>query len=422
MKNEFLNKVFRGDKGIWMIFMFLCMISIVEVFSATSQLAYQTGRFWSPISSHSIHLIMGFGIVLAVQFIPHKWWKVFCFPMLILSAFLLVYVMVAGQKINGASRWLNIGGFAFQPSEVAKLAVIMTISLLLSRMQDVERDGKRITLWIAGIAVAICGLIALDNLSTAGLLAIVSISMMIIGGTPKKYLAPVLGGGALVAIIVLAFFVLTPSKTMAKIGETTHVTRLYTWQRRIKEFIVVLPDEPKEYVIADNNRQISHALIAVSSSGIIGCGPGNSIQRDFLAQAYSDFIYAIIIEELGLVGGILVLLLYIALLMRAGRIARKCNSRFSALLVMGCALMLVTQAMINMLISVNLFPVTGQPLPIISRGGTSILISCVYIGIILNISRSVEPTIILSSEQPAEADEVPALNITDYERDEAELI
>ena len=387
MKNDFINRIFRGDKGIWFIFMFLCMISIIEVFSATSQLSYSSGNFWSPISSHCIHMLIGVAMVILIHLLPYKYWKVLGPVLLVGSLVLLVYLAVAGKAINGGARWIRIFGFTLQPSEIAKLAVIMTVALLLSRMNtdDLHSSWKTYG-WIMGITALFCAFIALENLSTAGLLFVVVIIMTLIGGVPKKITLPIYGAGVLLVGIVLAFFVLTPPKTMKWVAEKTPLHRADTWQKRIKGFVVVLPDNPSDYRITDENRQISHALIAVASSGIIGTGPGNSVQRDFLSHADCDFIFAIILEELGLIGAIFVLMLYIALLVRVGKIARRCSSRFSALLVMGCALMLVTQAFTHMLISVNMFPVTGQPLPLISRGGTSVIISCMYIGVILNVS------------------------------------
>ncbi len=387
MKNDFINRIFRGDKGIWFIFMFLCMISIVEVFSATSQMSYDSGNFWGPISSHCIHMLIGVAMVIIVHLLPYKYWKVLGPVLLGISLILLIYLVVAGKAINGGARWIRIFGFTLQPSEIAKLAVIMTVALLLSRMDtDDLRSSWKTYGWIMGITIVFCAFIALENLSTAGLLFVVVVIMTLIGGVPKRITLPIYGAGALLVGIVLAFFVLTPQKTMRWVAKKTPLHRAETWQKRIKGFVVVLPDNPSDYRISDENRQISHALIAVASSGIVGTGPGNSVQRDFLSHADCDFIFAIILEELGLVGAIFVLLLYVALLVRVGKIARKCPSRFSALLVMGCALMLVTQAFTHMLISVNMFPVTGQPLPLISRGGTSVIISCMYIGIILNVS------------------------------------
>ena len=409
MRSDFVNKLFRGDKGIWFIFMFLCMISIIEVFSATSQLSYGSGNFWSPISSHCIHMLIGVAMVILVHLLPYKWWKVLGPLLLIVSFFLLVYLVFAGKAINGGARWIRLFGFSLQPSEIAKLAVIMTVALLLSRMDtdDLASSWKSF-LWIMGITAVFCFFIALENLSTAGLLFLVVIMMTLIGGVPKKITLPIYGIGTLLVAVVLAFFVLTPSKTMKWVADKTPLHRAVTWQNRVKGFVVTLPDNPADYRITDENRQISHALIAVASSGIIGTGPGNSIQRDFLSHADNDLIFAIILEELGLVGGIFVLLLYIALLVRVGKIARKCPSRFSTLLVMGCALMLVTQAFTHMLISVNMFPVTGQPLPLISRGGTSVIICCMYIGIILNVSYRVGGT------DPQDEDlQIGSLEITD---------
>lgn len=387
MKSDFINRIFRGDKGIWFIFMFLCMISVIEVFSATSQMTYGSGNFWSPISSHCIHMLIGVAMVILVHMLPYKWWKVLGPTLLAVSILLLIYLVVAGKSINGGARWIRLFGFTLQPSEIAKLSVIMTVALLLSRMDtDDLRSSWKTFGWIMGITGVACLFIALENLSTAALLLLVVVIMTLIGGVPRKITLPIYGAGVLGVALVMAFFVLTPPKTMKWVSEKTPLHRALTWQNRVKGFVVRLPDNPADYKITDENRQISHALIAVASSGVVGTGPGNSVQRDFLSHADCDFIFAIILEELGLVGGIFVLMLYIALLMRVSKIARRCTSRFSALLVMGCALMLVTQAFTHMLISVNMFPVTGQPLPLISRGGTSVIISCMYIGVILNVS------------------------------------
>lgn len=391
MKNDFFNKVFRGDKGIWFIFMFLCMISVIEVFSATSQMSYASGSFWSPISSHCLHMLMGVGMVIVVHLMPCKWWKLLGPVLLLVSFGLLTFLIVSGKTVNGGARWLPIFGFTVQPSELAKLSCIIVVALLLSRLDTTDlRSSWKTFGWTMGITGACCVLIALENLSTAGLLFLVVLLMTLLAGMPKRITLPIYGLGALALGLLLAFFVMTPPKTMHWMAENTPLHRVETWQNRIKGFVVVLPDNPSEYRINDKNRQISHALIAVASSGIVGVGPGNSIQRDFLSHADCDFIFAIILEELGLLGGIFVLLLYIALLVRVAKIARQCTSKFLTLLVMGCALMIVTQAFVHMLISVNMFPVTGQPLPLISRGGTSVVITCMYIGIILGVSYRIE--------------------------------
>lgn len=415
MISDFINKIFRGDKGIWFVFMFLCMISVIEVFSATSQMSYESGNFWDPIRSHCFHMLLGVLAAVLLHFLPYKWWKVLGPLMLFVSLVLLAYLAVAGKAINGGARWIGVFGFTLQPSEIAKLAVVMTVALLLARLDanDLHSSWKTFG-WVMGITVVFCALIALENLSTAGLLFVVVVLMTLVAGVPRRITLPIYGIGALVVGVMLAFFVLTPPKTMAWVAEKTPLHRAVTWQNRVKGFIIKLPDNPADYRISDENRQISHALIAVASSGVIGVGPGNSIQRDFLSHADCDFIFAIILEELGLAGGIFVLLLYIALLVRAGKIARRCTMRFPALLVMGCALMLVTQAFLHMLISVNMFPVTGQPLPLISRGGTSVAISCMYIGIILSVSHSNDcreaeaVAAETTTESSAEEEEMPA--------------
>ena len=183
MKNDFINRIFRGDKGIWFIFMFLCMISIIEVFSATSQMSYDSGNFWGPISSHCIHMLIGVAMVIIVHLLPYKYWKVLGPVLLGISLVLLIYLVVAGKAINGGARWIRIFGFTLQPSEIAKLAVIMTVALLLSRMDTEDlRSSWKTYGWIMGITIVFCAFIALENLSTAGLLFVVVVIMTLIGG------------------------------------------------------------------------------------------------------------------------------------------------------------------------------------------------------------------------------------------------
>lgn len=410
MKSDFVNRIFRGDKGIWFIFMFLCMISVVEVFSATSQLSYHSDSFWGPISGHCIHMLLGVIVAILIHLLPAKWWKLLGPVMLLVSLCMLLYLLVGPntQTANDATRWIRVFGFTLQPSEIAKLAVVMVVALLLAKMDtsDIRSAWKSFVI-IMGIALLFTVLILPENLSTAALLMLTVVLMTIIAGVPRRILLPVYGIGSILVALMLAFFIVTPTAYMYNIARNTPLHRLDTWQQRCTDFVVQMPDDPTQYNVNDQNRQITHALIAVSSGGLIGVGPGNSVQRDFLSRADNDFIYAIILEELGLVGGIFVLLLYIALLVRTGKIARKCKSMFSSMLVTGCALMLVVQAFMHMLISVNMFPITGQTLPLISRGGTSVIISCMYIGIILSVSRSVE-----EQEVPSEmAEEMPLGNI-----------
>lgn len=376
---DLLRSIFKGDKVIWIIFLFLCLISITEVFSAASTLTYKSGDHWAPITQHSIILMVGVVVVVLMHNIPYKWFQVFPVFLLPVSAVLLVLVMLM-ERVNGASRWMSIMGLQFQPSEVAKMAVIIVTAFILSKGQDEDGANPKAFKRIMIITGVICCLIAPENLSTAALLFGVVFLMMFIGRVSMKKLLLLIGGLASIAIVGVAFLVLT------KNSDLPFLHRFDTWRSRIEKFT-----DDKEVPAAkfdiDKDAQIAHARIAVATSNIIGKGPGNSVQRDFLSQAFSDFIFAIIIEELGLVGGVVVVFLYICLLIRVGKIARKCNRTFPAFLIVGIALLLVSQAIFNMMVAVGLAPVTGQPLPLISKGGTSTLVNCAYIGMILSVSR-----------------------------------
>lgn len=376
---DLLKSIFKGDKVIWIIFLFLCLISIVEVFSAASTLTYKSGDHWGPITQHSIILMVGVVIVVFMHNIPYKWFQVFPVFLLPLSVVLLILVMLM-ERINGAARWMTIMGVQFQPSEVAKMAVVIVSAFILSKGQNEDGAHPKAFKRIFIISGIICTLIAPENLSTAILLFGVVYLMMFIGRVSLKKLFILIGSLAGIAILGVTFLVLT------KNSDLPFLHRFDTWRARIERF-ADNKEVPAAKFDIDRDGQIAHARIAVATSNVIGKGPGNSVQRDFLSQAFSDFIFAIIIEELGLVGGIFVVFLYICLLVRVGRIAKKCNRTFPAFLIIGIALLLVSQAIFNMMVAVGLAPVTGQPLPLISKGGTSTLINCAYIGMILSVSR-----------------------------------
>ena len=401
---NFLNKVFHGDKVVWVVFMVLLLISVVEVFSAASMLTHGSTDYWWPIREHSVNLLLGFIVVYLAHLIPYRFYKAVPLALVPLSVVLLTWVLFKGTDINDAARWMTIKGFSIQPSEFAKVGVVMGTALILSRMQTEEGASPNTMKWILWMTGIVCGLIAPENLSTAVLLFGVVFLMMYVGRIPLKQLGKlvlVLGTAGGLFLSVLLF---VPSKTL---GNIPGLNRLTTWQARIQRFGDSEAVPAAQFKITDENFQETHATMAIASSNIIGRGPGNSVERDVLPQAYSDFIFAIIIEELGLGGGILVVSLYIILLVRAAKIARKCRSYFPAFLVMGCALMLVAQAMLNMMVAVGLFPVTGQPLPLISRGGTSTIINCGYIGMILSVSYYTEKMnrdARLAEEQKAEED------------------
>lgn len=387
------NKLFQGDRVIWVVFFFLCMISLIEVYSAASTLSYKSGDFTAPLFKQAIFLGVGTLIVLLVHNIPCRFFKIIPVLGCPLVVFLLILTLVWGVKENGGARWLPLFGFQFQPSELAKGVVITTVALILGAMQREDGADRKAMKYILGVTFPICGFIVTENLSTAAILFGVVCMMMFIGRVPFIQLAK-LFGGMTIGLVLLVSLAMTASK---EAGSNSVFHRFDTWTSRIERFVGVDAEESQtdgktgekeeEKFNLKENAQVGHAYIAIASSNIIGRMPGNSVERDFLSQAFSDFIYAIIIEEMGLFGGGFVAFLYIVLLFRTGRIASRCERNFPAFLAMGLALLLVFQASINMMVAVGLFPVTGQPLPLISRGGTSTLITCAYVGMILSVSR-----------------------------------
>ncbi len=404
MNSKTLSNIFKGDKVIWMVFFFLCVISVIEVFSASSELTYKGGNYMAPILRHIGLLILGIASMVVTLNIQCKYFKIITPFLLLGSILLLLIVWVTGNATNGASRWIGIMGFQFQPSEFAKGAMVLATAQILSAMQTENGADKHALKYILLIWFAVVPLIFIENFSTAALLSAVVFMMMIIGRVPGKQLGIILAlvvGSMAVALSVIWITGTDQSELENKNALTEQVDkanenagkdkkilhRMDTWKSRINKFLAH-KDVPPSEVDLDKDAQVAHANIAIATSNGYGKGPGNSVERDFLSQAFSDFIFAIIIEEMGIEGAIAVAFLYIILLFRTGRIARRCENNFPALLAMGLALLLVTQALFNMCVAVGLAPVTGQPLPLISRGGTSTIINCVYIGVILSISRS----------------------------------
>ena len=398
--NKKIGNIFKGDKVIWMIFFFLCMISIVEVFSASSNLTYKSQNYIGPIVYHTGTIIFGVVVAIVTLNIPCRFFKLMTPFMLLITAITLLWVLIGGQTINGANRVISLMGFTFQPSEIAKGTIVLATAQILSAMQRENGADRKAFKWVLWIAIPTCFLIGLENLSTAALLFAVVILMMFIGLVPLKQLGKLVGILVFFAFLAIAMVMIvgndTTGQEVAKTEQTDQpkkksklekmLHRADTWKGRILKFG---KDDvtPQEYDL-DKDAQVAHANITIVSSNIIGKGPGQSVERDFLSQAFSDFIFAIVIEELGLLGAAFVVFLYIILLYRSARIASRCENNFPAFLVMGLALLLVVQAAFNMMVAVGLAPVTGQPLPLISKGGTSTIINCAYVGAILSISRS----------------------------------
>ena len=404
MDKKTLSNIFKGDKVIWMIFFFLCIISVVEVFSASSGLTYKSGSYFSPLIKHLGILLMGIFCMVITLNIKCKYFKILTPFMLVISFITLIWVFFAGQSTNGAQRWVSFIGIQFQPSEIAKGTLVLATAQILSALQTDHGADKNAFKFILIVCAFIVPLIGLENLSTAALLCLVILLMMVIGRVPMRLLGKLMGVTLVLILVVFAGVMLLgtdrgdveTSKNMTEqvtqqkkdeglLGKIFH--RADTWKSRIDKFTSSKEVTPAE-VDLDTDAQVAHANIAIASSNVVGKGPGNSVERDFLSQAFSDFIYAIIIEELGVEGAVAVAVLYIMLLFRTGRIASRCENNFPALLAMGLALLLVTQALFNMCVAVGLAPVTGQPLPLISKGGTSTMINCIYVGVILSVSRS----------------------------------
>ena len=418
-----INNIFKGDKVIWAVFFLLCIVSIIEVYSASSSLGYKSGNYWKAATYHTFLLLIGLGVIVMTLNIKCKFFKL-ATPILVpLAFFMLSLVFFCGTKENDAARWLKIGFIPIQPSEIAKGAMVLATAQILSAMQIADGAAPKAMKYVLITGAFLILPIAPENLSTAVMLSFVVFLMMIIGRVPLKQL------GLLVSVCVLLIglgigsilaFGKTPENSLTD-KEKMHLTeeiqetedgipvaikdkeknekkveltgvqkiahRFDTWKGRIMEFSNKEEVPPEKFDL-DKNGQVGHARIAIVSSNVTGRGPGNSVERDFLSQAFSDFIYAIVIEELGLGGAFVVAFLYVVLLFRTGIIARRCKNPFPAYLAMGLALLMVTQALFNMMVAVGLVPVTGQPLPLISKGGTSSIINCLYIGVILSISRT----------------------------------
>ena len=404
--NKRISNIFKGDKVIWMVFFFLCMISIVEVFSASSNLTYKSNNFIMPIIKHSGTIIFGVVVAIITLNIPCRYFKLLTPMALAISFITLLWVLVAGQNINGAQRVIEIPGFTFQPSEIAKGSLILAVAQILSAMQHEHGADRNAFKYIIFLTLPMAFLIMVENLSTALLLCSVIFLMMFIGRVPYRQLGWLMAIAGALVVLALSFIMLVGSnnadvttkeateqiaqkeETKKKEGAIESLFhRADTWKGRILKFSNKEEIAPEDYDL-DKDAQVAHANIAIVSSNIIGKGPGNSVERDFLAQAFSDFIYAIVIEEMGILGAAFVVLLYVILMFRAARIASRCENNFPAFLIMGLALLFVVQASFNMMVAVCIVPVTGQPLPLISKGGTSTIINCAYIGAMLSVSRS----------------------------------
>lgn len=364
----------KGDKYIWAIAILLSLVSIVLVYSSSSHLAFafKQGNTFSFLVKHLIHLGIGFFIMWSLSRIPFKYFYNSSILIFGLALVLVFWAMSGGQTIGGAnaSRWIRIAGFTFQPSELAKLALFVLLARNLVHYRDKLHSFKKSFFPILGPVILICGLILPSNFSTAAIIFMISFLIMFVG----RYSLKSLGAMILIGLVSLGLFYATVTK-FPNISN-----RVGTWKARIESFT----DKSSE-----GNYQVNHAKTAIARGGLWGKGPGKSVQKYFLPQSSSDFIFAVIVEEYGVVGGFVVIALYLLLLLRILRTARKTDDDFAMLMTIGLGFSIVSQAFINMSVAVNLLPVTGQTLPLISAGGSSVWMTCAAIGLILSISNSI---------------------------------
>jgi len=382
MKNILKN--IEGDKAIWAIVTVMAILSFMPVYSASTNLVYGThvGTPFYYLFKHVILLFLGFLIIYGVHKVPFRYFSGGSVLMLPLVILLLIYTLAQGTTIGGsnASRWIEIPfiGVGFQTSTLAILVLMIYVSRYLARKKEIEITFKE-SIWQLWLPIAITlALILPANFSTTAIAFLMILMLAFIGGYPIKYLLGVVGVG----VVFLGLFVLT-----AKALPGVFPNRVDTWISRVENF-----SNPS----AEEGYQVEKAKIAIATGGLQGRGPGKSIQKNFLPQSSSDFIFAIIVEEYGLLGALLVMLMYFMLLFRIVIAAKKARSIFATLLIIGVGLPIIFQAMINMAVAVNLFPVTGQTLPLISSGGTSIWMTCFAIGIILSVTaeKEIDPDLV----------------------------
>jgi len=412
---QILRKYFKGDRIIWYVIAALSLISMLVIYSATANLAvrHSSGSAIYFLFRHAVFLSIGIGLIVVIHKIPYKWFSRASKAMLFVAIGLLGVALVSGTNLNNAARWITlpIVGLTFQPSEFAKIALMIYLAKVLAIHQE-EKITLKIYIWQLLMPVGIVtGLIFTEDLSTAVLIGGASMVMMFIGRVPFKYLF-------YTGLIAIVFFFLI--LFISRFTDFWIFHRAATWRMRIITFIgdshniftgslrFILGDETIKAVTSDSGFQASKSQLAIVNGGFFGQGPGNSLQRYFLPHPYSDFVFAIIIEEWGMLGGLFVLLAYMVLLYRAGVIVRNSNKVFPAMLVVGLTIILVLQAIVNMGVAVGLFPVTGQTLPLVSMGGTSILFSCLALGMILSVSRYIK-------ENNDETGETPAVDAAEQE-------
>ena len=374
---EKTRSLFKGDKVIWMVVAFLTLISLLAVYSASESVANRSyhGNNAFVLLRHALMLLLGLGCMFGASQINYKRYSRLLLLLFWIAIPLLVYTLFFGQNLNHAQRVIGIGGVTFQTSDLAKIALIGYLARVLTLRRDQLDNYKELGIRVMLPILVIVGLIFPENFSTAAMLFATSIVMMFLSKVKMKYIFAFIG-----VIVVAGSIFMLISFAFAKDN------RSVTWVNRIERFFSSSEEEADDTA----NFQVLQAKIAIAGGSVIGKGPGKSTQRNVLPHPYSEFIYAMVLEEYGLVGGVFVLALYLVLLFRATRIMLRAPQSFGGLLAMGLAFSLVMQALVNMGVAVGLFPVTGQPLPFVSMGGTSLLFTGMSIGIIISVTKEID--------------------------------
>jgi len=384
----------KGDKVIWALVVLLTLVSLLAVYSATGSLAYKNykGNTEIYLFKQVAFILAGIMVIYFAHLVNYTFYSRAAKIIFLLSLPLLFYTLFFGVKMNEGSRWIRLPiiNMTMQTSDLAKLALFMYLARLLSKKQDMIKDFKKGFLPVIWPVALTCALIAPANLSTALLLGASCLLLLFIGRVSTKHIMITIGIALIPLVFLIAAAVIRHKSgdveaAVVKRSSSTLTARVDTWIGRVESFIYGSKDD------VDNSAyQVNQAKIAISKGGVFGVGPGNSTTRDFLPQAYNDFIYAIIIEEYGMMGGAFIMFIYLVFLYRCIRIFKRCPFAFGAFLALGLSFTLAIQAVANMAVTVNLFPVTGVTLPLVSMGGTSFIFTCLAIGIILSVARNVE--------------------------------
>lgn len=396
LRTENLLSKTKGDKVIWALVVLLTLVSLLAVYSATGSLAYKNykGNTEIYLFKQVAFILVGIMVIYFAHLVNYTFYSKVAQIVFLISIPLLVYTLFFGVRMNEGSRWIRLPilNMTMQTSDLAKLALFMFLARLLSKKQDVIKDFKKGFLPIITPVAIVCMLIAPANLSTALLLGASCLLLMFIGRVSTKHLLITVGIALIPVMILISAAVIRHGKeskqettvVAAKKASSSLLGRVDTWIGRMESFIY----GSKE---SDNDAyQVNQAKMAIAKGGVLGVGPGNSTTRDYLPQAYNDFIYAIIIEEYGLLGGVFIMFIYLVFLYRCIRIFKRCPYAFGAFLALGLSFTLAIQAVANMAVTVNLFPVTGVTLPLVSMGGTSFIFTCLAVGIILSVARNAE--------------------------------